>query len=103
MIQQLRRRMTLLVTGVLVLVSAGIVLGIYEVNNRNIVAQAESALEALAENSGVRPVLPPGRRGSASKICTSIWERLIRPTCGCPNSPKRVSRSVWPGRPPAAT
>ena len=77
MIRRLRRRMTLLVTGVLVLVSAGIVLGIYEVNNRNIVNQAESALDALAENSGVRPVLPPGRHGSGESLSESEKEKTF--------------------------
>ena len=59
MIKKLRRRMSLLVIGVLIIVSAGIVLAIYEVNNRNIIRQAEAALDALAENRG-RP-LPDGR------------------------------------------
>lgn len=54
MIKKLRRRMSLLVIGVLIIVSAGIVLAIYEVNNRNIVRQAEAALDALAQ----RPPLP---------------------------------------------
>ncbi len=58
MIKRLRLRMSLLVTAVLILVSAGIVLAIYEVNNRNIISQVESALDALAENHGERPALP---------------------------------------------
>ena len=55
MIKRLRRRMSMLVIGVLVLVSIGIVVAIYEVNNRNIISQAESALEAIAESGGVLP------------------------------------------------
>ncbi|MBQ9252554.1 MAG: HAMP domain-containing histidine kinase [Clostridia bacterium] len=55
MIKRLRRRMSMLVIGVLVLVSIGIVVAIYEVNNQNIISQAESALEAIAESSGVLP------------------------------------------------
>ena len=59
MIRHLRRRMSMLVIGVLIAVSAGIVLAIYEVNNRNIVFQAEMALDALEESRGARP-MPPG-------------------------------------------
>lgn len=55
MIRKLRLRMTLLVISVLILVSVGIVLGIYAVNNRNIVTQAETALNLLAENGGTIP------------------------------------------------
>ena len=58
MIRKLRIRMTLLVIGVLVIVSAGIVLGIYQVNNRNIVSQAEAALEALSAGEETPPELP---------------------------------------------
>ena len=60
MIKRLRRRMSALVIGVLVLVTFGIVAAIYAVNTRNIILQAESALDALAENSGERPALPVG-------------------------------------------
>ena len=59
MIKRLRRRMTLMVIAVLVLVSAGIVLAIHYANERSIAAQAESTLSVLAENSGSRPSLPP--------------------------------------------
>ena len=62
MIRKLRRKMTILVIGVLILVSVGIVFAIYAVNTRNIILQAESALEALAENMGRRPALPEGER-----------------------------------------
>ena len=62
MIGKLRRKMTILVIGVLILVSVGIVFAIYAVNTRNIILQAESALEALAENMGRRPALPEGER-----------------------------------------
>ena len=55
MIRKLRFRMTLLVICVLVAVSAGIVLAIYEMNTRNIYAQVESALDALSETGGARP------------------------------------------------
>ena len=61
-IGKLRRKMTILVIGVLILVSVGIVFAIYAVNTRNIILQAESALEALAENMGRRPALPEGER-----------------------------------------
>ncbi len=57
MINKLRRRLTLLVIGVLVLVTAGIVLSIDIVNRRNIDASARAALDILAENRGQRPDL----------------------------------------------
>ena len=60
MIRQLRRRMTIMVILVLVLVSAGIVLAIHLSNERSIAAQAETTLSALSEQSGSRPSLPPG-------------------------------------------
>lgn len=59
MIKRLRRRMTLMVIAVLILVSAGIVLAIHYANERSIAVQAESTLSVLAENSGSRPSLPP--------------------------------------------
>ena len=62
MIRQLRRRMTLMVIAVLILVSAGIVLAIHLANERSIAVQAESTLSVLAENSGSRPA-DTGRRG----------------------------------------
>ena len=58
MIRKLRRRMSMLVIGVLIVVLAGTVLAIYRVNLRNIISQAEMTLDALAENSGARPGLP---------------------------------------------
>ena len=63
MIGKLRRRMTLLVCSVLILVTAGIVFFINYMNWRNIVTQAENALEILAENRGKRPgLLDQGER-----------------------------------------
>ena len=50
--------MTLLVCTVLILVTAGIVFFINYMNWRNIVTQAESALETLADNHGRRPEMP---------------------------------------------
>ncbi len=55
MIKKLRRRLTLLVIGVLVLVTAGIVLSIGLINRRNIDAAATAALQVLADNGGRRP------------------------------------------------
>ena len=52
MIKRLRLRMTAMVIAVLVLVSAGIVLATHLANERNIAAQAEETLSALAENGG---------------------------------------------------
>lgn len=55
MIKRLRRRMTVMVIAVLVLVSAGIVLAIHLSIERNIAAQAESSLAVMAEeNAGGR-------------------------------------------------
>ena len=62
MIRRLRRRMTLMVVAVLILVSAGIVLAIHLANERSIAAQADATLSVLAENSGSRPS-DTGRRG----------------------------------------
>ena len=56
MIRRLQRRMTLLVIGVLILVSSGIVLAIHLSSIRNITAQAEASLAVLAEEDG-----DPGR------------------------------------------
>ena len=68
MIRRLRRRMTLMVIAVLVLISAGIVLAIHLSNIRSITSEAESSLAVLAENSGVRSTArpdgdPPAGRG----------------------------------------
>ena len=58
MIKRLRIRLTLLVIGVLALVTAGIVLSIRVINLRNIDTTARSALQELSENEGQRPELP---------------------------------------------
>jgi len=58
MIRKLRRRLTLLVIGVLILVTAGIVLSTDYANRRNIASSARAALDTLAENQGRRPALP---------------------------------------------
>ena len=52
MIGKLRRRMTLMVITVLILVSAGIVLAIHLSNEQNIAARAEDSLAVLAESGG---------------------------------------------------
>ncbi len=67
MIRKLRMRMTLLVIGVLVIVSAGIVLAINEFNNRSIETRAAAALEVLTENSGRRPTLPLRRSADGTE------------------------------------
>ena len=64
MIPRLRRRLMLLVVGVLVLVTAGIVLSINAMNYANITSEAKSALTLLAENRGQRPSPPTGGVGS---------------------------------------
>ena len=63
MIKRLRRRMTLMVILVLILVSAGIVLAIHLSNERSIAAQAENTLTALAEGSGARSSMLPDGAG----------------------------------------
>ena len=57
MILRLRRRLTLLVTAVLVIVTAGIILSISWSNYRSIDRRAYAALNVLAENRGRRPGL----------------------------------------------
>ena len=52
MIRRLRFRMTFLVIAVLVVVSVGIVLAIHLSTQRNIAAQAETSLSAMAEKDG---------------------------------------------------
>jgi len=58
MIRRLRLRMTLIVIGILILVSIGIVLAIYLSAVHNISSQAESSLAVLAEED-MRPSDPP--------------------------------------------
>ena len=55
MIRQLRLRMTLIVIGILILVSVGIVLSIYLSTVHTITAQAESSLAVLADERGPIP------------------------------------------------
>ena len=64
MIPRLRRRLTLLVVGVVALVTLGIVLSIHLINLHNIDANAASALALLGENRGQRPALQdrPGQQ-----------------------------------------
>lgn len=57
MIARLRRKLTLLVIGVLVVVTAGIVFAISYVNYRAVDQRAYAALNALARNRGMRPGL----------------------------------------------
>ena len=53
MIRRLRRRMTVMVIAVLILVSAGIVLAIHLSNERSIAAQAEETLDVLTGSGSV--------------------------------------------------
>ena len=62
MIRRLRLRMTLIVIGTLILVSAGIVLAVHFSNERNIAAQAESSLAVMADGNG-----PGGPEGPAAE------------------------------------
>ena len=58
MLKRLERRLTLLVVGVLIVVTAGIVLSVRTINLRSIDAQSRAALQELAENRGRRAGLP---------------------------------------------
>ncbi|MBR6890414.1 MAG: hypothetical protein IKN05_05445 [Clostridia bacterium] len=60
MIAKLRRRLTLLVIGVMALVTLGIVLSIRLITLRNIDATAAQALQVLSENRGQRPPAEDG-------------------------------------------
>ncbi len=63
MIKKLRLRLTLLVIGVLILVTAGIVLSIHAIDLHNIDRTSKAALIVLSENKGQRPDMqsPPPR------------------------------------------
>ena len=67
MISRLRRRLTLLVIGVVALVTAGIVLSIHVIDLRNIDASARAALQELGDNEGRRPQLNVGSEGAPQK------------------------------------
>ena len=93
MIGKLRRRMTLMVIAVLILVSAGIVLAIHLANEHSIAAQAEATLSMLAENSGSRPA-DTGRREDMP---------AMKPDENDPGRGARVNRGKkdFRGEPPA--
>lgn len=59
MIKKLRILLTLLVIGVLILVTAGIVLSIRVINLRNIDGTSAAALQILGDNRGLRPNQQP--------------------------------------------
>ena len=63
MIKKLRLRLTLLVIGALMLVTAGIVFSIRAINLYNIDRSANAALHVLSENRGRRPELPSAGPG----------------------------------------
>ena len=73
MIRRLRRRMTLMVIGVLVLVSAAIVLATGLTGRRSIASQAESALLVLEEN------VTGGRGEWSGRFDRSAWMSRNRP------------------------
>ena len=77
MIKKLRIRLTLLVIGVLALVTVGIVLSINAINLRNIDTSAQSALRVLSENKGRRPqqadeTPPPLPEGESPAIAGDV-------------------------------
>lgn len=100
MIVRLRKRMTLLVILVLVLVTAGIIFLINYMNWRNITSQAENALETLALNSGVRPLFkmdPDGPPEKPSDENTASDEEWKDP----PEKPENAPSDKWShGQPP---
>ncbi len=98
MIKRLRRRMTLMVIAVLILVSAGIVLAIHYANERSIAVQAESTLSVLAENSGSRPSLPPDGSTPADMNETPP----PKPEGEIDLSPRRYGERRMRGQPPEA-
>ena len=91
MIKRLRRRMTLVVIAVLILVSAGIVLAIHLANERSIAAQAASTLSVLAESSGSRPAGRPENDG---------WEGLPSRTSDNGGPQNRKNQRGGRGQPP---
>ena len=83
MIAKLRRRMTLLVAAVLILVTIGIICSINYMNWRNLQAQTKDALDTLVSSSGVRPSLkrkdedvPPPKPEEDGQTLrdTEIWD-----------------------------
>ena len=78
MIARLRRRLMLLVVGVLLLVTAGIVLSINAMNLGNIAAEADSALTLLAQNGGRRPS-PPDDGGAQAPTEATDAEPPAKP------------------------
>lgn len=68
MIGKLRRRMTLMVIAVLILVSAGIVLATHLSNEQNIAAQARDTLSVLAEGRTEAPPSKPSEDDDGTKF-----------------------------------
>ena len=106
MIQRLRRRMTMMVIGVLILVSMGIVLAIHLSNERSIAAQAEATLSVLAENSTSPPAKPPEEEGQHPPDSDETpppkpeGEEPGSETTGSSPPPKPEGESASPPQPP---
>ena len=88
MIKGLRRKLTLLVIAVLVLVTAGIVLSTDLANRRNIASAAQKALQTLADNEGRRPGLaenqpapPDGESEDLAALDAIPLERNMMKSC----------------------
>ena len=99
MIRKLRRRMTLLVIGVLVLVSAGIVIAIGTANMANIAMQAETSLEALAEHGGARFTLEESNFGTdtgSEKTSDESRQAATRPDGEMPSPPPKPADRFRP-------
>ena len=101
MIRKLRRRMTLLVAAVLVLVTAGIVMSINYMNWRNIRLDAAAALKTLSENSGARPPLHGEDEPPAAPENESEAQEGGLPGPSPQGPPEKPSdRDGRPGQPP---
>ena len=119
MIRRLRRRMTLMVIAVLILVSSGIVLAISLANSHSIAAQAEETLAVLTENAGAgenriqRPdgIMDPrggrmnrdrrGFRGEPPEIRSESSLSIILSAVSSVSPSPTPSASAW-RRPPSA-
>ena len=83
MINQFRRRVSILVFCVLILVTVGIVFSIDLMNRHNIAEQAQQTLETLANNRGLRPPFRglegSGNDGRPDKVTIPAGERKSPP------------------------
>lgn len=98
MIKRLRRRMTVMVIAVLILVSAGIVFAIHLSIEQNIASQAKSSLAFMAENeeNGIFDREPPPSKPDGSE------KRMNKNQRGNRGSPRKSATAGTPPRPASA-